>query len=161
MFDEYTRRTWVDTDGDISSKQTEHATSLRIPFLTSGSPRWNYITGIVVEQNILDMGTVPTESEVEQVAAWLQRYNRYYNPQFLATMRDFAPFDIDGAANLGYLMKRGDDDWYYVKRSWNHGWWPLPHKPDREPMALTAILTRCFDGWPWLERGDRVVVGGV
>lgn len=155
MFDEYTRRSWVDTDGDISDKQTEHATGLRIPFLTSSHPRWNYITGIVVEQNILDCGTVPTEAEVEEIAGWLARYNRYYNQRFLATMREFAPYDIDGAANLGYLMKRGDDDWFYVKRSWQHGWWPLPHKQGQEPWSLTAILKKSFDGWPWLEREAR------
>ena len=162
VFDDYKRRTWEDTDGDISDKQTEHATHLRIPFLTSSHPRWNYVTGIVVEHNILDMGIVPTMDEVEQVGAWLQRYNRYYNPQFLSVMREFAPFDIDGAANLGYLMKRAEDDWYYVKRSWQHGgWWPLPHKEGREPQTLTAILERCFDGWSFIERNDPVPVGSA
>lgn len=152
MFEEYTRRKWVDTDHDISDKQTEHATALRIPFLTSSHPRWNYITGIVVERNNIDIGTVPSEAEVEQVGAWLQRYNRYYNQQFLDAMRAFAPFDIDGGANLGYLMKRGEDDWFYRKRSWRHGWRPLPHAAESQPMSLTAILERCFDGWPFIER---------
>jgi hypothetical protein len=111
-FDEYYRRTWVDNDGDISPAQTEFATSLRIPFLSSANPRWNHITGIVVCDNILDHGIVPTEDEVAVVAAHLVEYrNHWFNQSFQRAMAHFAPYDIDGGANLGYYMKRPDGRW--------------------------------------------------
>ena len=144
MFDDYYRRTWVDTDGDIGPHQTELATQLRIPILATGSPRWNYLTGIVVADTILDKGAMPTDDEVREVADWLRRYNLYYNQAFLKAMRDFAPYDIDGGANLGYLMKRPTGGWCYQKRTWSHGWRPMEKDV---PLSLTEVLNRCFDGW--------------
>jgi hypothetical protein len=145
MFDEYKRRPWEDTDHDISDRQTELATSLRIPILNSEYPHWNYITGIVV--NDRDYGwpsIMPTDDEVREVAAHLESYCEYYNQNFRKVMQEFAPYDIDGAANLGYYMKRPDGGWVYRKRTWRYGphWWPA-----EDVMTLTDVLAHNFTGW--------------
>lgn len=111
MFDEYYRRTWEDTDHDISKHQTEFATNLRVPILATAWPRWNYITGIVVRESGPDHGIMPTEDEIAAVAAQLQEYNLYYGQAFIDAMKHFAPYDIDGGANLGYYLKRPDGVW--------------------------------------------------
>jgi hypothetical protein len=131
---------------DISPEQTGHATALRIPFLTSDHPRWDYITGIVVRDG-LHAGLAPTEAEVEQVAGWLREYNRYYRATYLRQMAEFAPYDIDPAANLGYLRKRGDDSWCYSKRTWElTPFWPWID----QTATLDEVLTKCFSGWSHL-----------
>lgn len=145
MFDEYYRRTWADTDHDISDQQSELATSLRVPILTSEYPRWNYITGIVV--NDRDYGwpsIMPTDDEIRAVGAHLELYCEYYNASFRKVMKDFAPFDIDGGANLGYYMKRPDGRWCYRKRTYRYG----PHWVPKDGEAtLTEVLARNFTGW--------------
>jgi hypothetical protein len=153
MFDEYKRRTWVDADGDISAHQTELATSLRVPILTSEYPRWNYITGIVVNERSYGWPSVmPTDDEIREVAAHLESYCEYYNPGFRKAMREFAPFDIDGGANLGYYMKRPDGGWRYRKRTWcGYGphWWPQD-----DVMTLTDVLAHNFTGWSFAAVGS-------
>ncbi|MEE3066596.1 MAG: hypothetical protein VYA67_22085 [Actinomycetota bacterium] len=125
MFEDYYRRTW-DGQADISPEQTELATSLRVPFLSSSHPRWNYITGIVVCDDILDHGIVPTEDEVREVGAYLTAYrDRWLRESFQKAMAHLAPYDIDGGANAGFYMKRPDGFWVYRKRTWTQGhrWW--------------------------------------
>lgn len=141
MFDEYYRHTWADTDGDISPQQTELATSLRIPILATAHPRWSYITGIVVGDDIPDHGIMPTEDEIRQVAAHLESYCEYYNGGFRAAMRNFAPYDIDDGANLGYYLKRPDGCWTWRKRTWE--------SPRFSPKTgeLSEVLNRNFSGW--------------
>lgn len=126
MFNDYYRRTWTDAAGDISPNQTDHATALRVPLLTTGSPHWNFITGIVVNDGFGDRGIMPTDDEVDQVAEYLTGYkDRWLNQRFQEAMTHFAPFDIDGGANAGYYMKRPDGRWSYRKRTWCEGprWW--------------------------------------
>lgn len=145
MFEEYTRRKWIDTDGDISPLQSELATSLRVPLLTSEHPRWNYITGIVVrDEPYFETGIMPTDDEIRAVAAHLGEYNKYYRQSFLTAMAEFAPFDIDGSANMGYYMKRPDGFWSYRKRTWQYPrWWPV----ESNPTTLDEILNKSFSGW--------------
>jgi len=161
MFDEYYRRKWEDVDGDISPEQTEHALSLRIPFLTTSHPRWNYITGIVVgsadrsSSFWIDQGLIPTDDEVSEVGELLTSYNTYYRQSFLDAMRQFAPYDIDGGANGMYFRKVSEGDWVYRKRSWESPQWhpfrPVgidnPYKEPDEPMSLTAVIGKAFSGW--------------
>lgn len=125
MFEEYSRHTW-DGHADISPLQTEFATNLRMPFLVSPNPQWNYITGIVVGDNIPDHGIMPTEDEVSEVAAYVVSYrNRWLRQSFQDAMAHLAPYDIDSGANAGYYMKRPDGHWVYRKRTWTTGkrWW--------------------------------------
>ncbi|OHU47378.1 hypothetical protein BKG82_27605 [Mycobacteroides chelonae] len=138
--EEYQRRIWKPSD--ISVEQTEHATSLRIPFLSSSSPEWAYITGIVVGESWVDKGVVPTETEVESIAKHLDDYCvRWYRDSFRNTMREFAPYDIDGAANLGYYMKRPGGGWCYRKKTWDHGprWLPMP---DESAATVEEVIDR-------------------
>lgn len=131
VFEEYQRRIWKPSD--ISAEQTAHATGLRIPFLSSSSPEWSYITGIVVGESLVDNGAVPTEAEVEAIAKHLDDYCvRWYRARFREVMREFAPYDIDGAANLGYYMKRPSGGWCYRKKTWEYGprWLPMVDEPD-------------------------------
>ncbi|MCV7434842.1 hypothetical protein [Mycolicibacterium bacteremicum] len=152
----YGNRTWADTEGDISPHQNGLATSLRIPILTSAFPRWNYITGIVVCDGVVDQCVMPTDDEIRLLRDHLDLYNRYYRQAFLDAMRDFAPYDIDGGANLGYYMKRPDSGWCYRKRTWQLGarWWPSPihwqtngGRGFQPPLPLSHVLTRNFRGW--------------
>lgn len=154
MFDEYYRRTWSD-DGSISEHQSELATSLRVPLLTSQNPRWNYITGIVVcDEQYGDHGIVPSDDEIRLLGAHLAEYNRYYRQEFVDAMKHFAPYDIDGGANLGYYMKRPSGGWCYRKRTWySHHWWPQ-NWPDPAPvLPLSHVLVRNFTGWSGLRAG--------
>ncbi|WP_100513949.1 hypothetical protein [Mycobacteroides abscessus] len=157
MFDDYKRRAWQDTDGDISDRQSELATSLRIPILTSEYPSWHYITGIVVNDRASGWPSVmPTDDEIREVGAHLESYCQYYNQGFRNAMKEFAPYDIDGGANLGYYMKRPRGGWSYRKRTWQSGphWWPA----DTDTMTLTEVLTHNFTGWFFAEKpgGQRV-----
>ena|SRR6478672_11280333 len=129
---------------DISHSQTEYATSLRVPLLSTFNPRWYYITGIVVREDsrFPNSGLMPTEEEVGLVADRLQTYcKRWYRESFLQRMRAFAPFDIDGSANLAYFLKRDDGGWAYRKRTWDHGplWLPLWDAPAE---SLTDVIAR-------------------
>lgn len=146
MFDEYYRRTWSDTDHDISDQQTEFATNLRVPILATSNPRWNYITGIVVCDDIINHGTMPNEAEIVAVAAQLQDYNKYYRQAFLDAMKHFAPYDIDGGSNLGYYLKRPDGLWTYRKRTWTS-----PRFSKKNTGELHEVLAANFDGWSFLK----------
>ena len=131
MYDEYNRRIWDPSD-DISPAQTEFATSLRIPLLTSAYPRSSYITGIVIRDEGIGQGIEPTDDEVAAVATRLKEYCDYwYRDSFKRKMERFAPFDIDSGANLGYFTKREDGGWAYRKRTWNRGpsWIPTFDSP--------------------------------
>lgn len=120
MFSDFTGRAWVDDGHDISPKQTEFATGLRIPFLTSPYPRWEYITGIVVEDGPAWSAIAPTDEEVRLIAEFLKEYNeRWYGSSFINAMREFAPYDIDSSANLAYFRKNSNGGWNYRKRTWS------------------------------------------
>lgn len=142
-------RTW--TDEDLSEKQTDYATFLRIPLLKSAQPMWSYITGIVVDHWATltpeheGYAMVPTDAELDQVAEMLHDYNTYYNAGYLQKMREFAPYDIDGGANCGYFRKRGENDWVYRKKTWEYGpaWMPLPENPE----PLDVVLERAHKPW--------------
>ena len=143
MFDEYYRRTWEDTDGDISPQQTEFATNLRIPILATSNPRWSYITGIVVcDSRYFTTGIMPTEDEITLVATQLAQYNTWYRQSFIEAMKHFAPYDIDGGANLGYYLKRPDGQWTYRKRTWDS-----PRFSIKTVGALGDVLAHNFSGW--------------
>lgn len=125
MFEEYYRRTW-DGQADISPQQTEYATSLRVPLLASAYPQWNYITGIVVCEGIVDHGIMPTEDEITEVGAYLVAYrDKWLRQSFQDAMAQLAPYDIDDGANAGFYMKRPDGHWVYRKLTWTQGkrWW--------------------------------------
>ncbi|OZC80581.1 hypothetical protein CH274_15535 [Rhodococcus sp. 06-418-5] len=141
LFEEYRRRTWE--PADISAHQTEHAESLRVPFITSSHPHWNYLIGIYVGgggDTYLAEGVVPTDDEVTLIASSLQEYcESWYNPGFRHLMADFAPYDIDGGANGTYFRKRPDGGWTYRKRTWRGGytWHALE---TAEPLTLLQVL---------------------
>jgi hypothetical protein len=137
------------TDEDISPAQTEYATKLRIPFIKS-HPDWNYVTGVIVEKwfDIWE-GVVPTEDELDKIAAWRDQYNKYYNQSYLKEMAEAAPYDIDGGANFAYLIKYADGSWGYRKRTWEYPMlWPLPLlHPDHYPKTLEEILDKTRVIW--------------
>ncbi|WP_225506610.1 hypothetical protein [Mycolicibacterium fortuitum] len=56
-------------------------------------------------------------------------------------MKEFAPYDIDSSANLGYFIKRPDGGWAYRKRTWERGpqWVPQPPEPTE---TLQQVLDR-------------------
>lgn len=135
-------RVW--TDEDISAAQTAHATKLRIPLLRHSCPTWQFITGIVVgSDSVLDMGVMPTKAEVGLLAARLNEYNKrwYGQGRYRTAMREFAPYDIDGQANLGYFIKLTNSQWAFRKKTWNRGphWMPLATD---EPHTLQEVIDR-------------------
>lgn len=140
---------------DIDAAQTAMATELRVPLLNSAYPRWHYVTGIAVNDTpYLDPGLVPTDDEVRMVAAHLDDYCTYwYRPSYRSRMREFAPYDIDSGANLGFYRKRGENDWCYRKRTWQQGpsWWPAPLLP---PMTLAEVIAH-NGGDSLRERADK------
>ena len=126
---------------DISAEQTAIATTLRVPLLATSQPRWSYITGVVVGTgDCPDNGIVPTDSEIRTIADLLEEYCcRWYRTSFRAEMKRRGPFDIDGAANLGYFLKRPIGGWVYRKRTWDRGpYWA----PDGELLSLHEVIGR-------------------
>lgn len=137
---DYARAQW--TDEDIAPEQTELATSVRVPLLRSPYPRWNYVTGIVVNSELW-FGAVPTDDEVRMVGSFCDEYRaHWYNPGFVEVMAELAPYDIDGGANLAYFRKRPEDGgWTFRKRTWRMGpMWVPP--PEDQPAALVDVMDR-------------------
>jgi hypothetical protein len=138
-------RVW-EPSSDISSWQTTHATQLRVPILTTSNPWRNYITGIVVQDlehpEWPNRGQMPTEAEVELVAQRLQEYcAKWYRPSYLNQMREYAPYDIDGGANLAYFIKWDNGGWGYRKRTWEYGPLFVPTF-EAEPESLAQVIDR-------------------
>jgi hypothetical protein len=127
---------------DISPLQTELATSLRIPFITNPYPRWCYVTAVVVTEDDLWCGQMPTDDELRMVASLNDQYRDYwYRDSYKQKMRNFAPFDIDGGAVGTYLIKHENGGWGYRKHTWQYG---PQYVPDRnaEATALDVVLDR-------------------
>ncbi len=127
---------------DISRHQTAFATALRVPILSSSNPEWQYVTGIVVGDGFPDEGQMPTDSEIAAVAGLLGLYcERWYNQTFRQHMLRRAPYDIDGRANLGYLIKYLNGGWAYRKKTWREGaYWAPPL--DEPLMTLEQVIAR-------------------
>lgn len=132
--------TW-DPGTDISPHQTDLATQLRVPLLTSAHPKYFYVTGIIVD-DWLWHGEVPTDEEVEVIGAIRKDYQDYFFPEpnhFRTQMEAFAPYDIDGGANGFLFLKRGDDNWAYNRRTWSSGPSLVPSY-DQPPMTLEEVI---------------------
>jgi hypothetical protein len=129
---------------DISPKQTELATSLRIPFINNPYPRWYYVTAIVVSTDPrLWRGLMPTDDEVRVVASFNDEYRQYfYNEWWKGRMREFAPYDIDGGAVGRYLIKHANGGWGYRRSTWQYGPEFVPTWSS-EPEDLVSVLDRC------------------
>lgn len=129
---------------DISPKQTELATSLRVPFITNPYPRWFYVTAVVVSDDpYLWRGEQPTEDEVRMVASFADEYREYwYRDSYKQTMRDLAPYDIDGGAAGRYLVKHRNGGWGYRIHTWQYGPQFVPEWWDADPEPLEAVLDR-------------------
>uniref|UniRef100_UPI003F4955B4 hypothetical protein n=1 Tax=Pseudonocardia sp. CA-138482 TaxID=3240023 RepID=UPI003F4955B4 len=126
---------------DISPRQIELATRLRVPFITTPYPSWNYVIAIVVSSPPhLWHGLVPTEDEVRVVAAYNDQYREYwYDAWWKQRMSDFAPYDIHGGTIGRYLIKRPDGGWAYRRRSWRYEPEFMPEW-DAEPLPLGPVL---------------------
>ena len=143
MHADFRNRTW-DAGTDISPEQTEFATELRVPFLTSPYPRWNYITGIVVGEgdNFPWPLSLPSEEEVTMVAEFLTEYNDHWYGanSYRHHMMEFAPYDLDGDANLAYFRKHPNGGWGYRMRTWTGPEWaPGFNDP---AMPLEQVIDR-------------------
>jgi hypothetical protein len=137
-------RDFVYTPGDdISPEQTELATSLRVPFITTPYPRWFYVTAVVVsDDKYLWRGLVPTEDEVRMVASFNEAYREYwYRDSFKEHMARNAPYDIDGGAVGRYLIKHENGGWGYRKHTWEYGPQFVPEW-NAAPEPLEAVLDR-------------------
>lgn len=140
---------------DISPKQTDLATELRVPFIGSPYPRWFYVTAVVVSDDLW-FGHEPSEAEVKAIASFNDHYREHwYNERWKARMRDFAPYDIDGGAVGRYLIKHRNGGWGYRRHTWQYGPTFAP-KQDAEPQSLIAVLDLCEtfvdEPWPhWVE----------
>lgn len=144
---------WEGTD--LSPLQSELATSLRVPLLATSNPSWPYITGIVVggiycwSTEGFGGGVLPTDDEICMVGSFLEHYCDYwYRGNFLAEMREKAPYDLDDGANLAYLIKRPDGGWGYRKKTWR--WDTSPHwwGQGEQPVSLLPVLDQIHTLWP-------------
>ena len=143
---------------DVSPKQTELATSLRVPFITTPYPRWFYVTAVVVSnEKYLWQGLVPTEDEVRMVASFNEQYREHwYRDSFKEHMARNAPYDIDGGAVGRYLIKHANGGWGYRRHTWEYGPCFVPEW-NVEPQPLEYALDRCHSmgsggpGKDWVE----------
>lgn len=132
--DEFYGRTW--TPDDIAPEQTDLATSLRVPFLTS-THGYRYVGGVVIGSHW--HGQVPDGDEVRLVAAFLSYTRTSLTAWWVDRMAAFAPYDIDNGANSTYLIKYPHGGWAEQKWSWRHGPRPVPQD---EPRTLLAVMDR-------------------
>ena len=151
----YTGRPW--TPGyDISRHQTEFATNLRIPFLTTPFPRRDYRFGVVVntDDNALWRGEVPTDEEVEVIANVRNAYTDYFFSEtnaFRAEMEAFAPYDVEGGKPCYYFVKNVDGSWAYRRSQWNEGPYFRPSYPETT-MTLAEVIELAELHYERLER---------
>lgn len=137
----------------ISGAQTEYATTLRIPFLSTSEPIRAYLIGVVIDEHAhpLPYGVAPDNDEVAALAEHLEDYcRRFYRETARQAMRERGPFDIDSAANLGYYLKRPDGTWCYRKRTWDTGvsyWFP---PVGGIPETLEQLIARNSYALPYL-----------
>lgn len=123
--------TWEDVQRD------EFAESLRVPLVTSPYPSWRYITAVVVSD--LWRGVRPSDDELRVVASFHEEYcSRWYRGGQRQKMAE-CPFDLDGAANGRFLVKRANGGWGFRQVSWRVG--PLFSPAfDAEPWDLVRVL---------------------
>lgn len=158
------------TGTDLSPLQSELATSLRIPFITSSHPRWYYVTAVVVEDDLYG-AAVPTDDELRMVASFNDQYREHwYRDSYKQKMREFAPFDIDGGAVGRYLIKYAKTGgWGFRRHTWQYGPTFVPTWKDK-PQPLVVVLDRCmsfgdepsprWEQWK-TEHADVFAAGGV
>lgn len=142
---EYENRTYSPGD-DLVDTQPAIARDMRVPLLASEYPRYAYITGVVVRDEMyFETGIMPTDDEFRILGSFLEEYcQHWYRQSFRDVMARFAPYDIDGGANLAYFIKREDGGWCYRKRTWTTGlhWWPAR---EHSPLPLVEVLDRLHD----------------
>lgn len=144
---------------DISLKQTELATSLRVPFIKHPYPRWYYVVAVVVpdERRPVWHGEMPTDDELRMVASFIDEYREYwYRDSYKQKMRDLAPYDIDGGAVGTYLVKHANGGWGYRKHTWEYGPCFVPmYNADPEPLEQVLDRVHSHGSGPlpkrWLE----------
>jgi len=140
MDGQWYRGTW-DAGNDISPDQTEFATSLRVPFLTTPFPTQRYVSGIIVDEQLW-RGIVPTDEEVETVSSILSSYLDYFFPApnpYCDEMQQFAPYDIDNGAVPFYFIKYPDGTWAYRRHSWTGTHLFMPAQSEG-PMTLDEVI---------------------
>ena len=137
-----------DPTHDISPLQTEFAMAHRVPFLISAYPHYNFVTGIVVENEIWG-GVLPTEEEVALVGEILASYQDFFFPRpnhFRVAMEEFAPYDIDGGAVGFYFVKKQDGTWAYRRSTWRDGATFRPSFDERQ-LSLEEVIERGHLRW--------------
>lgn len=107
-------------------------TARRIPVLRGSHPRWKYHVGLVIGgreyESVENYALEPTDIEVEQLCAYLEKHMRYYNDSYRRQVAARGPFDVDGTVNTHLFRKHPVHGWQYNVGSWTSGvtWYPTP-----------------------------------
>src|ERR1700689_4613680 len=79
--------------------QHDPLAALRIPVVRNPYPRWRYEVALVIsEDDPYGPSLRPDETEVRQIAAFLEWRMEYYNATWKAKMRQ-RPLDVDSSTN--------------------------------------------------------------
>lgn len=134
----------VTTEWEYDAAEHDPLTALRIPVVTSLYPRWYYLVSIVINESedALWYGMRPTDHEVDILLSYLAYERAWYRDSYITKMAE-RPFDIDGGHNNLSLIKRGEGDWAYRRRTWTSGPMLIPSTFDgQNPLELVPMLDR-------------------
>ena len=115
-------------------------TALRIPVVRSPFPRCRYEVSLVIDPSGMWGTTLrPTDAEARQIAAYLG-WLMHAKP-ISKEIQGRHPFDTDVTADTVVLVKLGEDDWCYRRRSWRAGPPMVPARYDGEDaLDLERLL---------------------
>jgi hypothetical protein len=137
-------RRLADGDWPFDADRNDPLAALRVPVVTTANPGWKYEVCLMIDgsEDALWPSLRPDDTEVKQVAAYIEYRMEYYNAGWKAKMRR-RPLDADGSTNTVVLRKRPDGGWCYRRRSWERG--PMMVPVPGEVLTLEALLDRIND----------------
>jgi hypothetical protein len=129
-------------------------TALRIPVVRSPFPRCRYQVCLVIDPaGVWGTTLRPVDAEARQIASYLDWLTDGRPVSRKIQRRN--PFDIGRTADTVALIKLGDHDWCYRRRSWRTGPPLVPARYDGEDAADLGRLLDVIAGAPpkeWYRR---------
>lgn len=143
------------------ARQDDPLTALRIPVVGTLYPGWHYLVSVCINEDpetMLWYGLRPTDEEAKLIRSLIDYERSWYGETWTRNHLDTRPFDIDGGFNSLTLIKRGENDWAFRRRTWEYGPVVAPDTWEgKEPPAdLAGVLDR-IHSWGGDELAPRWV----
>lgn len=127
--------------------QDDPLTALRIPVVNTLHPVWFYLVSVCINDDPevpLWHGLRPNDREVGMIRSLIDYQRAWYREGYVTREFDTRPFDIDGGFNSLTLIKRGEDDWAFRRRTWEYGPVVVPETWNgrEDPAGLAEVMDR-------------------